>query len=252
MKYAENSPISSESRMEAGSILRDRQAENSQDGPRTAHTLAERIRKCAALVGSGDELARRTGIPRRTLESYMTGDSEPKASRIVAIAQAADVSVDWLVTGKPPVHTAERIGQFVEATDRKSSVPVVGLAECGLKGWYLGAPMAVSALRPADLADAGAFAVIAIGGSMRPAGISQGFLCFCAPAIAPDRDDRVYIERADGTASIKIYLGHDETWLQLRGWLDPDEADRQEPYDERLRLDGVARLVPVIYIKLKL
>lgn len=64
--------------------------------------LSVRIRECARIVGGGEELARRTGIPRRTLENYFTG-REPQASRLAAIADAAQVSLDWLVTGRIPV-----------------------------------------------------------------------------------------------------------------------------------------------------
>ncbi|ABK45851.1 putative phage repressor [Magnetococcus marinus MC-1] len=62
--------------------------------------LSQRIRQCAQKVGSGDTLARLSGIPRRTIETYLTGQSEPKASRLVAIAQAADVDVGWLACGQ--------------------------------------------------------------------------------------------------------------------------------------------------------
>lgn len=65
--------------------------------------MAERIRKCAELAGSGDALSRKTAIPRRTLETYLTGATEPKASRLVAIARAADVTVEWLATGEGPM-----------------------------------------------------------------------------------------------------------------------------------------------------
>ena len=132
------------------------------------------------------------------------------------------------------------------------SVPVIGLAECGLKGWYQGAPMVVSAARPGDLHDPDAFAVMAIGVSMRPAGICQGFLCFCSPRMAVDKGDRVYIELRDGTATIKKYLCRDETWLYFQGWLDPDEAGRQEPYSDQVKLDQVARLATIVYVKVKL
>jgi phage repressor protein C with HTH and peptisase S24 domain len=52
------------------------------------------------LAGSGDALSRKTAIPRRTLEEYLTGVSEPKASRLLAIARAAEVSLEWLATGE--------------------------------------------------------------------------------------------------------------------------------------------------------
>lgn len=68
--------------------------------------LPDRIRKCAEIVGSGDNLARIAGIPRRTLENYLSGKSEPKATAIAHIAHAANVSADWLLTGVGPADTA--------------------------------------------------------------------------------------------------------------------------------------------------
>lgn len=62
--------------------------------------LAERIRQCADIAGSGDELARLTAIPRRTLEYYLTGQSEPKVARCVDIAKAAGVDIGWLASGE--------------------------------------------------------------------------------------------------------------------------------------------------------
>lgn len=70
--------------------------------------LAERIRQCAAIAGSGDELARMTGIPRRTLEYYLSGEREPKASRCVQIARAAGVEPGWLVSGEGPMRSDMR------------------------------------------------------------------------------------------------------------------------------------------------
>ena len=66
----------------------------------TIDGLAERIRRCAAMAGNGDLLAQKTAIPRRTLETYLTGQAEPKASRLVAIAKAAGANVEWLATGE--------------------------------------------------------------------------------------------------------------------------------------------------------
>ncbi|KPA90634.1 putative transcriptional regulator [Pseudomonas asplenii] len=65
-----------------------------------AKALGERIRTCAGRAGSGEELSRRTGIPRSTLESYLNGESEPKVSRLVSIAHAVEADIEWLATGK--------------------------------------------------------------------------------------------------------------------------------------------------------
>lgn len=61
--------------------------------------LAGRMRKCADIAGSGDELSRMTAIPRRTLEYYLTGEREPKIGRCVEIAKAVGVDIGWLASG---------------------------------------------------------------------------------------------------------------------------------------------------------
>lgn len=65
--------------------------------------LAERMRQCAEMAGSGDELSRLTAIPRRTLEYYLTGEREPKVSRCVEIANAVGVDAGWLASGDGPM-----------------------------------------------------------------------------------------------------------------------------------------------------
>ncbi len=65
--------------------------------------LAERIRECAKLAGSGNALAERSGIARTTLENYLNGRSEPKAGALVSMAKAAGVRVEWLASGGGPM-----------------------------------------------------------------------------------------------------------------------------------------------------
>lgn len=69
--------------------------------------LTERIRLCAKAVGSGDVLATRAGIPRRTLENYLSGRSEPKATALLGIAKSAGFSLDWLIAGEGPMRRDE-------------------------------------------------------------------------------------------------------------------------------------------------
>lgn len=51
------------------------------------------------MAGGGNELARKTGIPRRTLENYLNGNTEPVPSRLLAIAEAAGADLLWLMAG---------------------------------------------------------------------------------------------------------------------------------------------------------
>lgn len=67
--------------------------------------FTQRLRTCSRIAGSGEALARQTSIPRRTLETYLSGRAEPKTSRLIAIANAVNVSVDWLATGNTVLET---------------------------------------------------------------------------------------------------------------------------------------------------
>jgi transcriptional regulator with XRE-family HTH domain len=65
-------------------------------------TLGDRIRQARERVGlSQIELARRIGLSKNAMNSIETGDADPRASRIVAIAQELGVSTDALLLGRP-------------------------------------------------------------------------------------------------------------------------------------------------------
>ena len=140
----------------------------------------------------------------------------------------------------------------IAAARQGDGLAVVGLAECGLKGWYQEGVLDVLTARPGDLHDPEAFAVMAVGGSMRPAGIFPGFLCLCSPQERIDPGDAIYIQRRDGTASIKLYRGGDADWIELAGYRPPDEAGAQAAYTERLLRNQVVTIAPVVYVKRKL
>lgn len=48
-------------------------------------------------------MALKSGIPLRTVDSYRRAESEPKWSNLCAIAEAAQVLHQWLMTGEGPV-----------------------------------------------------------------------------------------------------------------------------------------------------
>jgi len=73
----------------------------------THKTLGDRLRKAAEIVGSGDALAQKAGIPRSTLETYLTGQADPKASKLALISKATGVNIHWLVTGVTPMLLSE-------------------------------------------------------------------------------------------------------------------------------------------------
>jgi phage repressor protein C with HTH and peptisase S24 domain len=162
------------------------------------------------------------------------------------------VSLDWLAAGEGPFHTVQRRVDFQEQTgSRPPGVPVIGLTRGGVEGWYQPGPLSVNATRPGDFFDPQGFAVVAVGESMVPAGIFEGFVCFCAPSVPPSPGDAVYVERAGDVAALKVLNAITGEWLELTGWL-AEEAGRREPYTERLLVSDIGRIAPIIYVKRKL
>ncbi len=58
------------------------------------------VKFCIDKLGGTAETERMTGINARSLLHYMNGEAEPKIFAMVALAQAAGVSLDWLITGE--------------------------------------------------------------------------------------------------------------------------------------------------------
>jgi transcriptional regulator with XRE-family HTH domain len=90
--------------------------------------LEARIRRCVEIVGNGHSMSQKTGIPRSTLETYLTGKAEPKISRLVAIAQAAGVSINWLATGTGEESCVPRSSDKVTMDGDLSALIVDGIA----------------------------------------------------------------------------------------------------------------------------
>jgi phage repressor protein C with HTH and peptisase S24 domain len=214
--------------------------------------LGIRIKRVLELYPDRKSAAGAAGKSDDQFVKYIAGETSPTFEAMARLVREKGVSLDWLATGDGPFHTVQRLVKFTEQTgSRPPAVQVVGLAECGLKGWFQRDPLSVNATRPGDFFDPDGFAVIAIGQSMVPAGILEGFLCFCSPATPPSPGDAVYVERTDRVATIKVFNSIKDDWLTVQGWLDEKEGKR-EPYTERLIASAVRRIAPVIYVKRKL
>jgi SOS-response transcriptional repressor LexA len=200
---------------------------------------------------SQQEFADRLGTSAQTIGRYERDERSPDAAFVRALMDRFGIDPRWLVTGEGEMVLSSASAPVIAAPGAQGGVPVVGLAACGLRGWYQRDLLAVNASRPGDFVDPEGFAVMAIGQSMVPAGIVQGQLCFCSPRTAPSVGDAVYVERSDGAATIKLYRGADGEWLVLEGWLDALDG-RREPYTDRLLLITVKRIAPIIYVKRKL
>jgi len=84
--------------------------------------LGTRIRKAREHVDiSQAELARRIGISKNAMNAIEAGDTDPRASRIVAIAQELGVSTDALLLGKPATVQREHKPSALRRRPRKTA-----------------------------------------------------------------------------------------------------------------------------------
>lgn len=216
-----------------------------------------------------DKTARRffadhIGIAENTLRNYEKGLSLPNSDVIAAICAKYGICSDWLIDGILPMRRegagkTEQSGKIQpdaeSGRDEFAHIPVIGLATCGFEGWYNQDRVALNASVPSEWAKKGMFAVIAVGESMEPEGIRQGFVAICDPEAVPKRDDVIYLERKDleaGTshASIKKYIGQDEEWLYLDSWA-RDEKGVFHKEHAQLAREFVTRLAVVVMVKRK-
>lgn len=81
------------------------------EGAGSQSEFPDRLRICAERVGNQALLAKKAGISKPTMGDYLANKSDPSRTRLVAIAEAANVSVEWLATGEGPI---ERSGEYTE------------------------------------------------------------------------------------------------------------------------------------------
>lgn len=62
--------------------------------------FSERLKLAVKSAGGVALISQQADIPKRTLETYLSGQTEPKVSKIIAIAESCGVSVGWLMTGE--------------------------------------------------------------------------------------------------------------------------------------------------------
>jgi phage repressor protein C with HTH and peptisase S24 domain len=66
---------------------------------------------------SADRLARATGVSPSAFRKWLKGEAEPSRERLVALAEAASVSVGWLARGEGPEPRLQGVGKASRARD---------------------------------------------------------------------------------------------------------------------------------------
>ncbi len=71
--------------------------------------FGRRMRNTADKVGGISALSRRSGVATRTIKGYIDGENDPSRKKLIALAKAANVMVEWLATGRGSMQYAETI-----------------------------------------------------------------------------------------------------------------------------------------------
>lgn len=196
-------------------------------------------------------LAKYLGISQGKMQQWEKGQ-RPKVEDMKRLVELLGFNARWLITGEGDPFGDETASPNQPGLRALRPVPMVGLASCGVEGWNQVMPIAVSA--SPLMQGENMVAVIAAGESMVPAGIASGQVCYCDPDQPVLEGDAVYLERVDGMATIKLYLGEGERagTIQLKGWHPVDAEERRMPFIVELPREQVAKIAPVIYVRRRL
>lgn len=202
-------------------------------------------------AGDLECIGRKLGLASEWL---LYGEGEPFAEARTASSpsgpSAPDAEESSCACSKTPLWRTASSGGGADMF-AAASLPLTGLAECGIQGWFREARLRAPVVVPR--VGTGWMAVMAVGNSMIPAGIREGHILFCDPAQPPVEGEPVYVLRADGAASIKLWRGMaNNDFAVLQGWLPPDEQGNQKPYLDQLAPGQILKLAPVIYVRLRI
>jgi phage repressor protein C with HTH and peptisase S24 domain len=78
-----------------------------EDGRSRTEGFSERVMMLAQNVGGIMELAKRADLSHQVVRKYVRGVSDPSRQRLVALARAGEVRLEWLATGEGEMRAVE-------------------------------------------------------------------------------------------------------------------------------------------------
>lgn len=185
----------------------------------TDPAFRERITMLIERVGGPTELAKRTGLSRAVIDKYKNGESDPSRTRLLALAEAGEVSLEWLAGGDGDIDTETKVFRASNAIregvpeehGKLYPVPVISIVAGAGNGAlvlkeeaesYIGFDPAWLRtnwnLSPNDL-----FTIPTIGESMEPT-VKAGEFLLCSRSEAHLKPgDGIYVIRLDGHVLVK-------------------------------------------------
>ncbi len=190
-------------------------SENVADGP---PQFVERLKTAVQWAGGQSKVGALTDRTPRQIRRYLDGDEAP-LSVVSRIAEAANVTLDWLVSGRLPMHHIETLDRFQSATrepraiidpDNFVLIPRYDVAASAGAGAIIESDRLVDFLafkkdwiRRTLALDPQRLAVIsAEGDSMRPT-IAEGDVLLVDTKITNVRDSAIYVLQLGGVLLVK-------------------------------------------------
>ncbi len=214
---------------------------------RADSSFKERMSIAAKLAGNATELSRRTGISRRAIGTYLSGASDPTRERLVSIAKASGVSVEWLATGRGmnPEHEAQArvsTGTDVDcplSPGLQDEVPVPyhtvqsdNFAASDLMGMASQAMLYMKAETLSQLNYTDIFnlrAVSIVGERVTPVGVGNTLLIDCGEGVMEQQEAGVYLFRKQGSLRVAIAYPYQSRYIRMISCPGEDVAEILDP-----------------------
>lgn len=184
-------------------------APEKRPGETLSNSLPERLRFALRKLGSLKELAQKSGVAHADIQSYING-KEASTKHLTAIADAARLDINWLLTGKGSLERIEYMNatpgkHLLDEDDDNGNVPVPLISVTASAGHGAVAldervedhiSFSSKLLRNLGIQPREAFILPALGDSMEPR-IRSGELMLCS------RSPR-HLKGADGTYIVRL------------------------------------------------
>lgn len=111
----------------------------SNDGRSRTEGFSERVMMLAQNVGGIMELAKRADLSHQVVRKYVRGVSDPSRQRLIALARAGNVRLEWLATGEGEMLAGANDPLAADGRARTKAgheglvpVPLIGASPAGL------------------------------------------------------------------------------------------------------------------------
>lgn len=211
-------------------------------------SLKDRIREAMGNMTQA-ELARAVGKSDAAVSLWLDGSTKTlKGETAVLLERATGFRANWLITGKGPkrLESAQQYESQPVYAGRRSgvrSVPIVGMARMGERGFYeeiSSIPGAGDGHIDIATADPNAYGLKVRGNSMAPA-IRDGWYVLVEPNAAPAVGEYVLVKLRDGQKMVKELLYQRSDCIEV---LSVNSGERMTIYTEELEsVQAVAAIV---------